>query len=127
MQLKVLALVISGALAWGGVEVAAHHSFAASYREGEEVTIEGVLVQIVYRNPHSYFHVVAPDGSRQPRVWAVECRSGDELRRHSITADTLKPGDRVIVTGSPARDSADWRVRLRTISRPRDGWHWSDR
>lgn len=124
MPLKLLALLI--VLACGTVDIAAHHPFSATYRENEEVTIEGVLVRIVYRNPHSYLHVMTEDGSRQTRVWAVECSSGDRLRRSNLTEDTLKPGDRVVIKGSPGLDSAVGRVRLRSIVRPRDGWRWSD-
>ena len=35
----------------------AHHSFAATYREKDSVTIEGELVQLDFRNPHSFVHV----------------------------------------------------------------------
>ena len=54
-------------------------------------------------------------------------RSGRGMQLRSVLADaTLKPGDRVIVTGDPGRDDGQWRMRLRTIVRPRDGWRWSE-
>jgi hypothetical protein len=46
--------------------------------------------------------------------------------RHTLAAASLVPGDRVIVTGDPARDTGAWRMRLRTLVRPRDGWRLSE-
>jgi Family of unknown function (DUF6152) len=108
-----------------GVSLAAHHSVATSYRENERVTIEGELVTLIYRNPHSYLHVMAPDRQHQPRLWAIESSSGQQLRQ-KLSAASLVPGDRVIVTGDPGRDEGTWRMRLRTIVRPRDGWRWTE-
>jgi hypothetical protein len=42
-----------------------------------------------------------------------------------IARDTLKPGDYVIVTGSPARNPTDPRIRMKSILRPKDGWKWN--
>jgi hypothetical protein len=39
----------------------AHHSYGATYDTGKEIKLEGKLVQFVYRNPHSFVHVQAPD------------------------------------------------------------------
>jgi hypothetical protein len=109
----------------GCASAAAHHSLADTYRVGERVTIEGELVTLIFRNPHSFLHVRAPDRTAHSRVWAVESGRGMQLR--NVLADaTLKPGDRVIVTGDPGRDDGQWRMRLRTIVRPRDGWRWSE-
>jgi hypothetical protein len=105
--------------------VAAHHSVATVYREDERVTIDGELVTLIYRNPHSYLHVMAPDRHQQQRLWAVESSSGQMLRQ-TLSAAGLVPGDRVIVTGDPGRDEGARRMRLRTIVRPRDGWRWTE-
>jgi hypothetical protein len=108
-----------------GGSLAAHHSVTTIYRENERVTIEGELVTLIYRNPHSFLHVMAPDRQKQPRLWAIESASGQRLRQ-TLSAASLRPGDRVIVTGDPGRDDGTWRMRLRTIVRPRDGWRWTD-
>ena len=124
MKGKALGAVLAAAV-FGWVSAAAHHSPAETYRVGERVTIEGELVTLIFRNPHSYLHVRAPDRAAHPRVWAVESGRG-MLLRHALEDATLKPGDRVIVTGDPGRDDGQWRMRLRTITRPRDGWRWSE-
>jgi thiamine monophosphate kinase len=40
-----------------------------------------------------------------------------------MTRTTLKPGDRIVVTGELARDSA-MRLLIQNVRRPSDGWQW---
>ena len=44
-----------------GAQAYAHHSFAATYLEDQTVTIEGELVQFLFRNPHSFVHVMVKE------------------------------------------------------------------
>jgi len=125
MQAKLWLLLISGVFAAGTVSIAAHHSFASTYLEDQVVAIEGDLVDVVYRNPHSFIHLRAPDGTNHMRVWAVECGNRGQLRLQGVLEQTLKPGDHLVITGSPGRDAGAWRLRLRSIVRPKDGWRWS--
>src|SRR5487761_1629638 len=60
MKHKLLVLLIAGASV-PAVPSYAHHSFAATYVEDKTMTIEGTLVQFLYRNPHSFVHIEAPD------------------------------------------------------------------
>ena len=53
------------------------------------------------------------------RRWAVEC--GDETRD---VIRALKPGDRVIVTGPPARKPLAQRLVMQTLVRSADGFTW---
>lgn len=112
------------ALAVGGARLQAHHSFAATYFEDKTETIEGDLVQFLFRNPHSFVHVEGKDASGNVVRWAVEWGAGLQLNRQGVTRETLKPGDHVIITGNPGRNAEDHRLRMRTISRPSDGWKW---
>jgi hypothetical protein len=41
-----------------------------------------------------------------------------------VTKDQLRIGDHVIVTGNPARDPSEHRMRIKSITRPSDGWKW---
>ena len=117
-------MLAAAAVAWGA-SLAAHHSVGGVYRDDERVTIEGELVTLVYRNPHSYLHVLAPDRQKHQRVWAIETASGLQLR-HTLAVASLVPGDRVIVTGAPGRDDSTWRIQLRTLVRPSDGWRFTE-
>lgn len=106
------------------VNVYAHHSFAATYFEDQTVTIKGKLVQFLYRNPHSFVHVEAPDDKGVMQTWAVEWGAGGQLSRDGVTRESLKPGDEVVITGNPGRNPDDHRVRMQSITRPSDGWNW---
>lgn len=62
--------------------------------------------------------VSVENGSAQR--WGIEC--GDVPAADLVGA--LKPGDRVIVTGSPARQSQAQRLMIRDLTRPSDGYAW---
>lgn len=113
--------LLIGLVAGVRVPMHAHHSFAATYFEDKEQTIEGQMVQFMYRNPHSFVHVLDKQNVR----WAIEWGGGGQLSRQGVTRDTLKYGDQVVITGSPGRNAADHRLRLRSILRPKDGWKWA--
>jgi len=124
MKYTMLVLLIAGAVILGVPAAYAHHSFAATYFEDKTVTIEGDLVQFLYRNPHSFVHVEVKDPKGEVTRWAVEWGGGGQLNREGVTRETLKPGDHVIITGNPGRTEADHRLRMQGINRPKDGWGW---
>jgi hypothetical protein len=111
----------------GAAQVSAHHSFAATYLEEETVTIEGELVQFLYRNPHSFVHVMVKQKDGTSIRYAVEWGGTGQLNVQGVTRDTLKPGDFVVISGSPARNPDDHRVRMMSLKRPKDGFNWGQR
>lgn len=118
-----LLVVLVGAVAIN--PASAHHSFAATYYEDKTQTAEGDLVQFLMRNPHSFVHIEGKDAKGATVRWAVEWAGGLQLGRQGVTRDTLKAGDHVVIVGNPGRNAADHRLRMRSISRPKDGWKWS--
>ncbi len=125
MKRTLLFLVVAAAsMLSTQVNVYAHHSFAATYFEDQTVTIQGKLVQFLYRNPHSFVHVEAPDDKGVMQTWAVEWGAGGQLSRDGVTRESLKPGDVVIIKGNPGRNPDDHRIRMQSITRPSDGWNW---
>ncbi len=124
MKCNLCLLLLAGAVV-SAVPLLAHHSFAATYFDDKSQTIEGNLVQFVFRNPHSFVHVEAPDENGQVVRWAVEWGSGQQLSEQGVAGDTLRYGDHVVVIGSPGRNPEDHRMRMRSIERPRDGWKWT--
>jgi hypothetical protein len=121
MKNKLFALMIAGGLSLIGVRAYAHHSFAATYKDDEKVTVHGKLVQFLFRNPHSFVQVQAPDDKGQMVVWAVEWAAAGQLGKQGVTKDSLKVGDDVIVVGTAGRDPADHRIRMMNITRTADG------
>ncbi len=124
MRTVLLALV--GAVV-AGAGLFAHHSFAAYYHEQQSMTIEGDVVEFEYRAPHAWLHVNAPDPSGRMRTYAAEWANPARLSRDNITKDTIRPGDVVRVTGSPGRIEDEYKMHLKGIERPKDGWTWRQR
>ena len=123
MKARALAFAVA-AIAMSGLTVHAHHSFTATYDERETIQIEGTLVQFMFRNPHAWVHVMAPDENGEIQRWGVEWGGAGQLSGQGVTRDSLRPGDRVIITGNPGRNPADHRVRMRSLLRPSDGFGW---
>ena len=123
MNRTVLTLLLTAAAA--GVPASAHHSFAVHYVEDQRVSIEGDIAQIDYRSPHSWLHVNAKDEIGVVRQVSAEWASAPRLKQSGINEDTLKPGDHVVISGSPSRDPSEYRMHLKSILRPADGWQWS--
>ncbi|MGD8808694.1 MAG: DUF6152 family protein [Gammaproteobacteria bacterium] len=102
----------------------AHHSFTATYNENETIEIEGQLVQFMFRNPHAWVHVMAPDENGEMQRWGVEWGGAGQLSGQGVSRESLKPGDHVIITGNPGRNPRDHRLRMRSLLRPSDGYGW---
>ena len=111
----------------GHASVQGHHSFAASYLEDQIVSVEGDVVELEYRNPHSWVHIQARDNFGRMQKVSAEWGSPVRLNQQGITRDALKPGDHVIISGSPSRNPADYSLHLKKIVRPADGWQWAGR
>ena len=110
---------------FSNMPAAAHHSIAGDYVMSERATVEGDLVQFLYRNPHSFIEVKSKDpGSGEPVTWSVEWNGSGRLGREGITADTLRPGDHVVIVGQPGRNPETHRLHVITITRKSDNWEW---
>jgi hypothetical protein len=124
-MVKTIGLSVVAGVSMLTLPVQAHHSFPATYLVDQKITIQGTVVQFLFRNPHSFIHVMAPDKDGVMQRWAIEWAAGNALERDHITSETLKPGDKVTVTGSPGRDATVHRMRAGEIIRPSDNWKWS--
>jgi hypothetical protein len=104
--------------------LSAHHSFSADYFEEQNVSIEGDVIAFELRNPHAWLHLSVVDENGQPQKISAEWSNPARLKQAGFTTASFKPGDHLIVTGSPGRNPAERRIHLRTIRRPSDGWKW---
>ena len=101
----------------------AHHSFDATYNMKTEVRMEGKVLQVLLRNPHSFMQVEVPDADGTMQRWSLEWKSARALAKAGITVDTLKKGDALVLTLNPARNRPDHRGVLSTLHRA-DGLAW---
>jgi Family of unknown function (DUF6152) len=101
----------------------AHHSLAATYLD-KIVTLDGKIVDLLLRNPHSFLQIEAPDENGVMQRWSLEWRSSGQLGQQGIRRDTLKVGDEITVTINPSRTVGDHRGALKTLHRKSDGFGW---
>ena len=85
----------------------AHHSIAGMYDEGHPVTLDGAVVEFHFINPHPFLLLQVKNGSGREQTWKLELDNRGELVDAGMSATTLKPGDRLTVTGGPAWKQAN--------------------
>jgi len=127
MKASLLVLAAAATLLLTGLPAQAHHSFAATYIGEKEITIEGNVVQIALRSPHSFFFVEAKDDKGVVRRWAFEGAAATQLTNQGVSRDTFKVGDPVKVLANPSRDPEAYRGRMIKITRTTDGKSWGGR
>jgi hypothetical protein len=126
MMRKVMFFVIAGAIL-AGTAAYAHHSYGATYDTSKEIKLEGKLVQFVFRNPHAFVTVQAPDTTGKMQRWAIEWSGTTQLGAAGVNSQTLKVGDEIVITGRPSRVPNEYRLLMVTLKRPLDGFSWGTR
>jgi hypothetical protein len=87
----------------------AHHSFGAEYDASKPITVTGVLTKIEWTNPHSFIYIDVTDDKGVTANWKMEGYPPNVLYRNGWQKDaTMKPGDRITVTGWRSRDGSNW-------------------
>jgi len=109
-------------LALGAAPLLAHHSIASIYDSSNRVTIDGAVREFQFVNPHPFLVLDVSDGGRTI-AWRLEMDNRHELVNEGMSADTLKPGDRVIATGNLSRTTPHGMYLIR-LERPSDGFRY---
>ena len=126
MTRKIL-LTLTAALLLSCIAAYAHHSLGATYDGNKTVTVDGKILQLLLRNPHSFLQVEGPDDKGVMQRWSLEWRSAGSLGQQNIKRDSLKAGEEVVITMNPSRTPADHRGALVTLHRKSDGFGWGTR
>ena len=92
-----------------------HHSFPVHFVPGKLITVEGVVTDFSFRNPHGLLHFTVTDAAGAGVEWKAETNSPNILRRRgwlrsayvrppatALDPETLKELDEVLsaVTGA---------------------------
>jgi hypothetical protein len=86
-----------------GVTVFGHHS-AAMFDEKKSITVEGVVKEFQFTNPHSWLLVDVTDKSGKVTTWGFEAEGPSTLGRAGIRKSDLMPGTKLTITGHPMKD-----------------------
>ena len=81
--------------------VSAHHAFSPVYDEKRTITVAGVVTQFKFVNPHAMMFMDVTDESGKVAKWVVEFAGNLNLSEAGWTAESIKSGERVTVTGNP--------------------------
>ena len=85
------------------VFVSAHHS-TAMFDQLRTLTLEGVVKEFRWINPHAFIQVLVKHGDGHEQEWSVEMSTPRYLGKAGWTATTLRPGDVVSLVIHPIRD-----------------------
>ena len=102
--MKFNALGVAGiVVAMHAVPAVAHHSFAM-FDRGKTMTLQGIVKEFHWTNPHSWIFVAVPDAGGQSTQWAIELGSPSGLVRRGWTPKSIAPGMNVKMIIHPLRD-----------------------
>jgi hypothetical protein len=105
----------------------AHHS-ATMFEETKTITVEGVVKEFQYTNPHSWLLVDVKDKDGKVTTWGFEAEGPSTLQRAGIRPSEFPAGTRLTITGRPMKDgrpAAIWVNAVRADGRkfdPREGF-----
>lgn len=84
----------------------AHHSVFAEYDINGSITIEGVVTEVWFKNPHVKFFVEVTNQNGKKVIWNTHGHNPSMLRRAGWERDTLKAGEKIIMSGDPTYDGS---------------------
>jgi len=103
MSRRLFVLALAVAVFGLPAQAGAHHS-TAMFNLESRLTLNGVLKEIQWTNPHAWIQVTAPDAKGAPVEWSIECGSPNSLARQGWKLSMFKAGQKVSIVGNPKKD-----------------------
>lgn len=111
-----LAAALGGVCVLVSGAVQAHHSYGMFDRDNEK-TIQGVVQEFEWTNPHSRLLVLSTDAKGAPATWTIEIGPPGQLVRTGWKRNSVKRGDKIDVLINPLKDgSPGGRLLMVTLS-----------
>ena len=105
--MKLNALGFAGiAVAMSAIPANAHHSFAM-FDAQKSTTLEGIVKDFQWTNPHSWILLMVDNAEGKAEQWAIEMGGPAGLARQGWKPKTLTPGMKVKAVIHPLRDGAN--------------------
>ena len=105
MKRRITILLAAFCLLVMTASIDAHHSTAMYDRE-HPITVSGVVKKFDWTNPHAFIYLEVKNEKGNVVEWEVEMMSLNHLRGYGWTSKTVKAGDTISCTGSPAKSGA---------------------
>lgn len=114
--------LLSAAIATLGIAAAAHaHHSQAAFDSTRELTIEGTVHRLDWKNPHIYLIVATRNNDGSTRLQQVEGLAVTQSLEGGLDRDALKPGTHVLVRVNPNRNAEGRTVRGLDVVTTADG------
>lgn len=78
---------------------AAHHSYAAEFDANNPATIQGVVTEVWFKNPHVRYYIAVTDEDGNNVIWDARGLTPVKLVRQGWTKKTIQVGDRITLYG----------------------------
>jgi hypothetical protein len=104
-----------------------HHS-ATMFDMVKTVTVEGVVKEFQYSNPHSWLLVDVTGKDGKVTTWGFEAEGPSTLQRSGIRRSDFTPGTKLKISGHPMKNgtpAAIWTEAVRADGKrfdPREGF-----
>jgi hypothetical protein len=99
------AAVLALAAALSTAALSAHHS-GAMFEPQKTVTVEGVVKEFQYTNPHSWLLVDVKNKDGSVTTWGFEAEGPSTLHRAGISPSDFTPGTKLKITGRPMKNGS---------------------
>ena len=100
-------VILSAALSFAALtsELAqGHHALAANYDVDNIGTIEGLVVEVFWANPHIHYYLEVVNDSGETELWDIESSNVASMQRSGWTRETIEVGDQVRISGRLGRN-----------------------
>lgn len=78
-----------------------HHARTPVYDAGRSVTVEGLVTEFRFFNPHAEISLDVTDDAGNLVKWSIEMAGRLNLTVGGWTGDSVMVGERVVITGNP--------------------------
>jgi hypothetical protein len=99
-------LILVAAFSVLGVPLFAHHGTGVAYETDKLVTVKGSVTEWLWSNPHCGLLFDVTDEKGNLVHWGAELGNPHQMSGAGFARDTFKPGDKITVTGHPAKSGA---------------------
>jgi phenylpropionate dioxygenase-like ring-hydroxylating dioxygenase large terminal subunit len=97
--------ILLSSLVIGSLPASAHHSLSI-YDRGQSKTVEGVVKEFRFANPHARILLVVAVQDGTMKEWDFEGGGVRRLTERGISVNTIAKGDKITVSYNPMRDGS---------------------
>ena len=111
---RLVILVGAAVLAMPPLWVEAHHS-GVMFEPEKQVSMEGVVKEFQYTNPHSWLIVDVTNKDGTLTSWGFEAEGPSTLMRNGVRLSDFRVGTKLTITGRPMKDGRPAAVWVKAV------------